>query len=94
MLVHSWLQVPYTEHSSKSAGQRVISSTISSGKWVPSHTTLGWCASLQPLWRTIGQNPSQQERCKLYHLASPNLESTLEKYPHTCTLSIHSERIS
>lgn len=22
MLVHSWLQVPYTEHSSKSAGKR------------------------------------------------------------------------
>lgn len=30
----------------------------------------------------------QQEMCKLYHLASADLESTLEKYPHMCTLFI------
>lgn len=45
MLVQSWLQVPYTEHSSKSARKKiqgmVIGRVMRAGKCVPSNTTAG-----------------------------------------------------
>lgn len=44
MLVQSWLQVPYTEHSSKSAGKRARAQSFRgmwAGMWVPSDATVG-----------------------------------------------------
>lgn len=84
VLVQSWLQVPYIEHSSKSAGrgQKCGHLQCNEGSEVGALRPHQWgCPSLWLLWRTIWQHLSQGEMCKLHHLASPDLELVPRETP-------------